>query len=90
LVARHGHDLRYCYESGSWLVWDDGRWAADTSGEVIRRAKETADTIYAEIPRGFTKEEQEMIFRHARASGSKNALKNMVEATEKVRAEIKA
>ncbi len=82
LVARHGHDLRYCYESGSWLVWDGGRWAADTSGEVMRRAKETADSIYAEIPRGATKEEQEMIFRHARASGSKNALKNMVELAQ--------
>lgn len=82
LVARHGQDLRYCHQSSSWLIWDGCRWAADTTGELMRRAKDTADTIYAEIPLGSTKEEQETIFRHARASGSKNALKNMVELAQ--------
>ena len=82
LVARHGTDLRFCHQSGEWLVWDGYRWGPDVTGELMRRAKEAADAMYAEIAKGSTKDEQEMIFRHARASGGKNALKNMVELAQ--------
>lgn len=82
LVAQHGNDLRYCHPSTTWLVWDGCRWAPDTTGEVMRRAKQTADSIYSEIPQGTTKDEQNTIFRHARASGGKNALKNMMELAQ--------
>ncbi|MGD9890137.1 MAG: hypothetical protein AB7U18_02435, partial [Dehalococcoidia bacterium] len=39
LIHAHGHDLRYVYAWGKWLVWDGQRWARDESGEVERRAK---------------------------------------------------
>lgn len=82
LVARHGTDLRFCHQSGEWLIWDGYRWGPDVTGELMRRAKDVADAMYAEIAKGSTKDEQEMIFRHARASGGKNALKNMVELAQ--------
>lgn len=41
LVVRHGRDLRYCHPWGRWLVWDGKRWADDTTGEAVRRMKET-------------------------------------------------
>ena len=35
LVARHGHDLRYCFDFGKWLCWDGVRWAIDRDGAAM-------------------------------------------------------
>lgn len=48
LVARHGPVLRYSYEWQRWLPYDGTRWAPDCTGELQRRAKETALSIYGE------------------------------------------
>ncbi len=48
LVERHGHDIRYCHDWRDWLVYDGARWAVDRSGEIERRAKDTAGAIYLE------------------------------------------
>ena len=48
LVDRFGPDLRYCHQIGRWLVWNGQRWAADSSGKVMRMAAETARAIYSE------------------------------------------
>jgi putative DNA primase/helicase len=38
---RHGQDMRFCHPGKSWFAWDGKRWAADRSGEAVRRAKDT-------------------------------------------------
>lgn len=43
----HGQDLRWVYE-WSWLVWTGKAWEFDRTGEVMRRAKQTALTFFAE------------------------------------------
>ena len=48
LVHHHGDDLRYCHLWRKWLVWDGRRWKVDDTGEIMRRAKDTAIAIYAE------------------------------------------
>jgi putative DNA primase/helicase len=48
LVRRHGENLRYCPHFGKWLFWSGLRWEFDETGEVVRRAKETTRSIYAE------------------------------------------
>jgi putative DNA primase/helicase len=48
LVARHGQDLRYCFPWRQWLAWDDRRWAADQTGEAVRRVKDTQAALYRE------------------------------------------
>jgi putative DNA primase/helicase len=40
-VREHGQDLRYCYPWQVWLVWTGTHWHRDTSGAVMRRAKQT-------------------------------------------------
>jgi putative DNA primase/helicase len=51
LVIRHGHDLRYCMTHKRWYVWDGRRWCPDETGEVERRAKDTARSILEEAAR---------------------------------------
>lgn len=45
LVARHGHDLRYCHPWSKWLVWDGRRWSLDQTGAARRRARNTVRAI---------------------------------------------
>lgn len=52
LVARHGADLRFCPSLRTWLVWDKARWRADVTMEIVRRAKDTVGTIYADAAAG--------------------------------------
>ena len=48
LVKQHGPDLRFSHAWNKWLVWDGRRWKLDNTGEVVRRAKATARSIYQE------------------------------------------
>lgn len=42
MIARHGHNIRYCYRWSKWLHWDGRRWQIDENGAVHRFAKDTA------------------------------------------------
>lgn len=48
LVARYGHQLRYCPQRGSWLAWDGARWVWDTA----EHTRELVRTIARELPEG--------------------------------------
>ena len=43
----HGGDLRHTTARG-WFVWDGTRWAADETGEAVRRAKHAVESLWAE------------------------------------------
>ena len=78
LIDRHGHDLHYLYAWGKWLVWDDCRWALDTTGEVDRRAKDTVRSIYAEASRAPDDKLRGAIAKHASLSESRGKIEAMV------------
>lgn len=48
-VFQHGANIRYCYQAGNWIYWDGNRWRFDDSGEMLRLAKKTAESIYEDI-----------------------------------------
>lgn len=47
LVQAHGHELRHVGAWSTWLVWDGRRWLRDTKGEVVERAKQVAEDLWA-------------------------------------------
>lgn len=71
LIERHGKDLRYCWDLGRWLVWDGARFRLDTTGEVERRAKETARALYQEAAVLPGRQAREAAMDWARASESR-------------------
>lgn len=79
LVAHHGHGLRYCHPWHAWYVWDGRRWARDTTGEVMRRAKATIATIYDEAASATDDDERKRIGKWALASETSRRLTAMVE-----------
>jgi putative DNA primase/helicase len=52
LVASHGDDIRSVPGVG-WLVWDGSRWGRDQDGELERRAKSVARSIWDDTSNGF-------------------------------------
>lgn len=50
LIRRYGPDLRYTKAIG-WRVWSKGRFAADVTGEMAKRAKEMLRVRYEEVAR---------------------------------------
>ncbi|HEY8865290.1 MAG TPA: phage/plasmid primase, P4 family, partial [Solirubrobacteraceae bacterium] len=65
LVARHGSDLRYVAATRQWHGWDDRCWRADDTGEIERRAKETARAIYLEAEAAPSAARREELAAHA-------------------------
>jgi putative DNA primase/helicase len=78
LVARHGQDLRYVSQWG-WLAWDGRRWERDTTGESVRRAKETARHMLAEATTLESTTERQLLAKHALASERAGSIMAMLQ-----------
>ena len=70
-------DLKYCAETGAWLLYDGTRYAADVVGDVTRRAKATVDSI-ASIAAGTRGEDSHRVHQHARRAASHASVKAMI------------
>lgn len=82
LVARHGHNIRYCFAWKSWMIWTGARWTPDTSGEIQRMAKDTVKHIYTEAADAEDQERRKSISKHARASEAGTRIKAMIELAQ--------
>ncbi len=82
LVAQHGRDLRYSHTQDTWYVWAGSRWTPDDSGEVMRRAKATAVSIFGEALTAESAAAREEIALHAMRSQSARSLTNMIQVAK--------
>lgn len=79
LVELHGQDLRHDHVTGQWLTWDGQRWAPDTSGELDRRAKNTAAQLLHDAADASTEDARRNAAKHALASANAGRLRAMVD-----------
>jgi putative DNA primase/helicase len=77
-AAQHGTNVRYCYAWKSWLVWDGMRWKVDDSGEIERKAKQSARAILTEAANIDNKHEREDVARWALTSEKRERLNAMI------------
>ncbi len=82
LAHQHGRAVRYCYPFKSWYVFDGLRWARDESGEIMRRAKDTARSIFEEAARAGDDARAKELGKWALSSQSEARLKAMVELAQ--------
>ncbi len=82
LVTQHGRDLRYSHTQDTWYVWAGNRWTPDDSGEVMRRAKATAISIFGEVLNAESSAAREEIALHAMRSQSARSLLNMIQVAK--------
>jgi putative DNA primase/helicase len=79
LIRRDGEQLRYCHPWRTWLVQDGKRWRQDDTGEVMRRAKEAARSIYREAARAPSDGAAKALGNWAKQSLSEARIKAMIE-----------
>ena len=77
LARRHGGDVRYV--SRNWYVWDGTRYALDETGEIDRRAKDTARSILAEAAQATDDETRRKLAAFSLASESASRIRAMVD-----------
>lgn len=78
LVAQHGQNLRYCHPWNKWLIWNGKYWEIDNTGAVLRLAKETVRSIYAEASAEPDDRQRQRIVDHALRSESASRIRAMV------------
>jgi putative DNA primase/helicase len=77
-VQDHGHELRYCFPWDAWLEWTGTHWRRDTSGEVMRRAKQTVKRLARQIE-GLDDKQTHALMAHIKSSLSTSKLKALIE-----------
>lgn len=79
LVTRHGENIRYVPEFKRWIEWDGLRWLFDEDGAVMRLAKDTARSIYAEAAEAKDTDQAKRVAAWAATSQSLPRLSAMIE-----------
>jgi putative DNA primase/helicase len=77
MVDMFGSELRWVPEWNKWLVWDGRRWAESAEGPVVKRAQETARSIFRDAECAEDEREQKKIAEWAIRSQSLERLKAM-------------
>ena len=78
LVERHASDLRYVAATRQWHIWDGRRWRTDDTGEVERRAKDTARAIYREAEAATSAARRKELAAHAVRSEAASKIAAMI------------
>ena len=96
MLARHGHELRYCPELG-WLEWNGKIWTVDSKGGcAIRRAQETIRSMWEEACEMPHKTKEEGKLRDAEMRWAKQcenaarllAMRTLGEAQSRIQARV--
>lgn len=77
-VDQHGADFRYCEQYNGWLAWDGMRWRRDRDRAVIRAAKATVRTIYAEVAATEDPDRRKALASWAAKSESARSLRELL------------
>jgi putative DNA primase/helicase len=77
-AQQHGDCVKHVHLWGKWFLFNGRYWQHDTSGEVVRRAKQTARSIYAEAAMFTDRKEQKEVSRWAHASQSHHRIQAML------------
>ena len=78
-VAQHGGEVRFCFSSKRWYVWNGRRWKLDESGAVERKAKKTVMRMYEEAAAETNDELRKALGKWAQNSESRGHIVAMIE-----------
>lgn len=81
-AAMHGHTVRHVKQWGRWLHWNGTRWVDDETGEVVRLARETVDSLYREAAAEPDEMRRKALGQHAVRSDSAAKIAAMLSLAE--------
>ncbi len=82
LLSRFGGRLRFCRKLGGWFVWDGARWRLDTTGQVVRFAKQVVRQLWRDAAACDEQGVRDAMLSHARRSEKAAAVRAMVTLAE--------
>ena len=82
LCGTMAQSLRYCYPWKAWLVWTGTHWQRDTSGHVMRLAKQTVKRLARQAEDLDDEKKIAALLAHIKASLSTAKLKALVECAQ--------
>jgi putative DNA primase/helicase len=77
LVDAYGDELRHV-EAWGWMTWDGVKWRIDDKNVVMRRARDTVQSIYVEAIAAPNKDRKKKLIRHAEASEAAGRVAAMI------------
>jgi putative DNA primase/helicase len=77
-VAQHGDKIRFNGATGKWMEYDGSRFLTDPDGSIMRRAKSTARSLYAEAAEAPDESVRRRIARFAMQSENEPRLRAMI------------
>lgn len=81
LVAKHGHNIRWCDPWEKWLIWDGRRWAIDDTRRIEAMAKSIAEQVWGGVGKavdGADERTSRAIYSFAKATASANGIRSML------------
>ena len=78
LVKQHGDNLKYCHKFNAWYAWDGKCWGKDESEGIVRRATETARSVYDEVNKEQDSSRNDALCKHGKASQKKSNIDAMI------------
>lgn len=79
LVRGYGDSLRYFEARKLWYVWDGSRWKADNTGEIVRAAKDAAESLWEDAKSIDDDDKRKAAFKWAAQCQDRARLMNMIE-----------
>lgn len=77
--SKDHHERTRWTASHDWMVWDGKRWVRAKRQQIEQWAITTVDAIPGEMKHAETEGQKEEVWKHARRSRSKNALRAMID-----------
>ncbi|MCR9093491.1 MAG: phage/plasmid primase, P4 family [bacterium] len=74
----HGHRVRYVQAYKRWLVYNGTRWAIDTTGEIMRLARDVPPEIYKQAGACPTEADRKRLAQHGTRTESEKSLRAML------------
>ena len=75
---QHGEHIRWCEDTGKWLIWNGKIWVSDNKLEIVKLAHDTIRSIGSEAGVG-SDSEQLIIKKHALSSESSLHIRAMID-----------
>lgn len=77
-----GDKLKYCFQFGSWLIWDGQRHKMDETGQVMLFAKKAIRSFYTDAAEIENADVRDSVIKHARKSESHGAISAMIKLAQ--------
>jgi putative DNA primase/helicase len=74
LVCLYGSDIRYCFETETWMFWDGRRWISGEVHRVKQLFKKTIREMHKQAADVNDKDERQKAEKHARRSEAAAAI----------------